>query len=51
MYNEYKKVRGPVALEKEDMLSIDAEGQICGTVGVHPNFPFLSTKSLQSERG
>ena len=48
MYNEYKEVRGQVALEKEELLPIEAEGQICGTFGVHPNFPLL--KDLYDEK-
>jgi len=43
MYQEYKEVRGSIGLEKEDLLTIDANSsqQVCGTFGIHPNLPFL----------
>jgi uncharacterized protein (DUF1501 family) len=50
MYDEYKNVRGPIALEKEDLLSIDAgsSNQICSSFGIHPKLPVL--KKLYDEK-
>ena len=43
MYDEYKNERGPIALEKEDLLPINAEtsDQICSSFGIHPSLPVL----------
>lgn len=43
MYDEYKSVRGSVALSKDDLLPIDAQdsGQVCKNFGLHPNLPFI----------
>jgi len=37
MYAEYLDVRQQVAIMKQDLLPIDAEGQICERFGVHPD--------------
>jgi uncharacterized protein (DUF1501 family) len=50
MYDEYKNVRGSIALEKDDLLPIDAESsnQICSSFGIHPKLPVL--KKLYDEK-
>ena len=43
LFDEYKNVRGPIALKKETLLPIDAESsnQICEVFGVNPDIPIL----------
>jgi len=49
LYSEYKDVRRGVALEKEDLLPINASGsgQPCEMLGLHPSLTFL--KSLYDD--
>jgi len=49
MYEEYKSVRGQIALSKDKLLTISTGGedQVCSTFGLHPNLPIL--KSLYEE--
>ena len=49
LYGEYKKARGNLAIEKDDLLDIDATGsdQICNDFGVNEDFSIL--KSLYDE--
>ena len=50
MYNEYKTVRGSIALPKNALLSIDAHDshQVCDVFGIHPNLPII--KELYDEK-
>lgn len=41
MFQEYKHVRGAIALEKNTLRTISASGQICNTFGVHQKLPFV----------
>ena len=43
LYEEYKVVRGPVAIEKDELLTIDASSsnQPCSTFGIHPKLPIV----------
>mmetsp|Transcript_27131 Transcript_27131/g.41641 ORF Transcript_27131/g.41641 Transcript_27131/m.41641 type:complete len:739 (-) Transcript_27131:168-2384(-) len=41
LYEEYKSVRGSIALNKDKLKQIDVEGQVCTTFGLHNKMPFL----------
>jgi uncharacterized protein (DUF1501 family) len=41
MYNEYKDVRGDLALDQNSLKLISATGQVCDTFGVHPELGFV----------
>ena len=41
MYNEYKNVRGSIALDKNTLRTISATGQVCGTFGVHTDLSIV----------
>jgi len=43
MYEEYKSVRGDIALDINSLLTIDttSSSQICDTFGIHPSLPAL----------
>lgn len=45
MYQHYKDVRTEIALNKDDLLQIDASNsdQICDTFGIHPNLDVLQS--------
>jgi uncharacterized protein (DUF1501 family) len=50
MFDEYKLVRGDIALAKDSLQTIDttSSGQICNTFGLHENVPFI--KSLYDNK-
>mmetsp|Transcript_1494 Transcript_1494/g.3130 ORF Transcript_1494/g.3130 Transcript_1494/m.3130 type:complete len:1117 (-) Transcript_1494:133-3483(-) len=37
LYEEYRDIRGPIALDKDSLLPISASSQPCKTFGLHPN--------------
>ncbi len=41
MYNEYKTVRGDIALPQSSLKTIRATGQVCDFFGVHPELSFV----------
>jgi uncharacterized protein (DUF1501 family) len=43
MYDEYKTVRGSIALSKEELLRINTSKsqQICEVFGIHPHLPLI----------
>ena len=43
LHEEYKSERGVVALEKDDLHTIDASGQPCAKFGLHPKLPKLQS--------
>ena len=50
LYDEYVKVRGKLALDKDDLLPIDVgTGQPCSTFGIHSSFPLLAKMFNESE--
>ena len=50
LYDEYVKVRGKLALDKDDLLPIDVgAGQPCSTFGIHSSFPLLAKMFNETE--
>lgn len=50
LYDEYVKVRGKIALDKDELLPIDVgTGQPCSTFGIHSSFPLLAKMFNESE--
>ena len=44
MYQEYKDIRGEIALDNNTLLQINATTpQVCTTFGLHPELPYLKT--------
>ena len=41
LYKEYADIRGEIALDKEDLLTIDVDNQPCQQFGLHPKMPFI----------
>ena len=49
MYEEYKRVRGSVAVEKDSLGIIETSGQICDKFGVHESLPFIHQLYSENE--
>ena len=50
LYDEYVKVRGKLALSKDNLLPIDVgTGQPCSTFGIHSSFPLLAKMFNETE--